>query len=230
MKKKKNILISSSSTKIGKFLSKCLKNHNLKYIEENSLEYKNSKELNKIFQNIDIYFHIGYKGTNLKINEELIDFHTRKTYDLLFAAGEENVERVFSISTLDLFLDIESNLTVTEKWDLKFPVENMDILCADLSEKVCKEFARDQVFEVINLRLGDLDNDSDYKLSENKLCKSLEKFIEFDFYSEESKLTRGPFNSARKKGPNWINYHMQDTFEGQRFLTNKIDDFIGESL
>jgi len=229
MKKKKNILISSSSTKIGKILSKSLSNHNLKFIEENSLNYKDTKELNNIFQNIDIYFHIGYKGTGLNKNEDLIDFHTRKTYDLLYAAGEENVERIFSISTLNLFLDIESNLTVTENWELSFPVDDIDILCANLSEKVCKEFARDQVFEVINLRLGEIDESSDYRLSESKLSKSIEKFIEYDFYSEQSKLTRGPFNSARKKGPNWINYHLQDTFEGQRFLTNKIDNFIGES-
>ncbi len=229
MKKKKNILISSSSTKIGKILSKSLSNHNLKFIEENSLNYKDTKELNNIFQNIDIYFHIGYKGTGLNKNEDLIDFHTRKTYDLLYAAGEENVERIFSISTLNLFLDIESNLTVTENWELSFPVDDIDILCANLSEKVCKEFARDQVFEVINLRLGEIDENSDYRLSESKLSKSIEKFIEYDFYSEQSKLTRGPFNSARKKGPNWINYHLQDTFEGQRFLTNKIDNFIGES-
>ena len=229
MKKKKNILISSSSTKIGKILSKSLSNHNLKFIEENSLNYKDTKELNNIFQNIDIYFHIGYKGTRLNKIEDLIDFHTRKTYDLLYAAGEENVERIFSISTLNLFLDIESNLTVTENWELSFPVDDIDILCANLSEKVCKEFARDQVFEVINLRLGEIDESSDHRLSESKLSKSIEKFIEYDFYSEQSKLTRGPFNSARKKGPNWINYHLQDTFEGQRFLTNKIDTFIGES-
>jgi len=230
MKQKKNILISSSNTKMGQFLSKCLKNHNLKYIEESSLEYKDTKELNEIFQNIDIYFHLGYRGINLTNEKDLLDFHTRKTYDILYAAGEQNIQRVFSISTLDLFLSFESNLTVTENWELKFPVEDINILCANLSEKVCKEFARDQVFEVINLRLGDIDNSSDYKLSEKKLSICLEKFMEFDFYSEDSKLTKGPFNSARKKGPNWINYHVQDSFKGQRFMTNKIDNFIGESI
>jgi len=230
MKQKKNILISSSNTEIGKFLSKCLKNHNLTYIEEIKLDYTDHKELNEIFKNIDIYFHLGYQGTNLNKEKDLIDFHTRKTYDILFAAGEENIKRVFSISTLDLFLDIEPNLTVTENWEIKHPVENMDILCANLSEKVCKEFARDQVFEVINLRLGEISNSSDYKLSEKKLSICLEKFIEYDFYSENSKLTKNPFHSARKKGPNWINYHIQDSFKGQRFMTNKIDDFIGDSI
>lgn len=229
MKMKKNILISSSNTKIGEFLSNCLQNHNLMYIDESSLDYKNTKELNQIFENIDTYFHLGYQGTNLNNERELIDFHTRKTYDILYAAGEQNIQRIFSISTLDLFLEIEPNLTVTENWELKFPVENIDILCANLSEKVCKEFARDQVFEVINLRLGDINNQSNYKLSEKKLSKCLEKLLEFDFYSEESKLTKGPFNSARKKGPNWVNYHVQDSFKNQRFITNKIDRFMGES-
>jgi len=230
MKQKKNILISSSNTEIGKFLSKCLKNHNLKYIEESKLDYTDPKELNEIFKNIDIYFHLGYQGTNLNKEKDLIDFHTRKTYDILFAAGEENIKRVFSISTLDLYLEIESNLTVTENWEIKYPVDNINILCANLSENVCKEFARDEVFEVINLRLGDLINSSNSKLSENKLSSCLERLIQLDFYSEESKQSKGPFYSARKKGPNWINYHIQDSFNGQRFLTNKIDGLIGDSL
>jgi hypothetical protein len=51
--------------------------------------------------------------------------------------------------------------------------------------------------------------------------------VNLDFSSEELKQTKNPFNSARKKGPNWINFHLQDTFEGQKFLTNKIDNLIG---
>ena len=96
----------------------------------------------------------------------------------------------------------------------------------NLSEKVCKEFARDQVFEVSNLRLGSFDEKSDSRLSEKKLSQCLDKFLYLDFTTEQIKLSKNPFNSARKKGPNWINYHIQDSFEGQRYLTGKIDKFI----
>ena len=49
----------------------------------------------------------------------------------------------------------------SENWETKFPLDKLELLCANLSEKVCKEFARDQVFEVINLRLGSFDKKSE---------------------------------------------------------------------
>ena len=228
MNNKKNILISNSGNKISKKLENCLSSHNIKFIDKKELDYKDPSDLDKLFVNTDIYIHIAYQGITLSNDNEMIDYHTRKTYDLLFAAGKQNISRVFCISTLKLFSEIESNLTVTENWEIKFAVDNIELLCSNLSEKVCKEFARDGVFEVINLRLGEINEDNDIRLSEKKLSNCLNKFIEIDFTDEEIKLSKNPFNSARKKGPNWINFHLQDTFDGQRYLTDKIDKFIGE--
>ena len=227
MEKKKNILISSNGSSIAKILSNCLVSHNTNFINDKDLIYSNPKELEKLFEKIDVYVHIGFKGFSAKDEMELIDYHTRITYDLLFAAGKKNVKKVISISTLELYKDYEANLTVSENWETKFPLDQPELLCANLSEKVCKEFARDQVFEVINLRLGDLRENSDTRLSEEKFKKSINLMVDLDFSSEELKQTKNPFNSARKKGPNWINLHLQDTFEGQKFLTNKIDNLIG---
>ena len=224
MEKKKNILISSNGSSIAKILSNCLVSHNINFINDKDLIYSNPKELEKLFEKIDVYVHIGFKGFLSKDEMELIDYHTRVTYDLLFAAGKKNVEKVISISTLELYKDYEANLTVSENWETKFPLDKLELLCANLSEKVCKEFARDQVFEVINLRLGDLIENNDTRLSEEKFKKSINLMVDLDFSSEELKQS---FNSARKKGPNWINLHLQDTFEGQKFLTNKIDNLIG---
>ena len=224
MEKKKNILISSNGSSIAKILSNCLVSHNINFINDKDLIYSNPKELEKLFEKIDVYVHIGFKGFLSKDEMELIDYHTRVTYDLLFAAGKKNVEKVISISTLELYKDYEANLTVSENWETKFPLDKLELLCANLSEKVCKEFARDQVFEVINLRLGDLRKNSDTRLSEEKFKKSINLMVNLDFSLEELKQS---FNSARKKGPNWINLHLQDTFEGQKFLTNKIDNLIG---
>lgn len=227
MEKKKNILISSNGSSIAKILSNCLVSHNINFINDKDLIYSNPKELEKLFEKIDVYVHIGFKGFLAKDEMKLIDYHTRITYDLLFAAGKKNVEKVISISTLELYKDYEANLTVSENWETKFPLDQPELLCANLSEKVCKEFARDQVFEVINLRLGDLIENSDTRLSEEKFKKSINLMVDLDFSSEELKQTKNPFNSARKKGPSWINLHLQDTFEGQKFLTNKIDNLIG---
>ena len=224
MEKKKNILISSNGSSIAKILSNCLVSHNINFINDKDLIYSNPKELEKLFEKIDVYVHIGFKGFLSKDEMELIDYHTRVTYDLLFAAGKKNVEKVISISTLELYKDYEANLTVSENWETKFPLDKLELLCANLSEKVCKEFARDQVFEVINLRLGDLIENNDTRLSEEKFKKSINLMVDLDFSSEELKQS---FNSARKKGPNWINLHLQDRFEGQKFLTNKIDNLIG---
>ena len=68
MKMKKNILISSSNTKIGQFLTNCLQNHNLKYIDEGSLDYKNTA--NKVLKKL--------KGLGYEIND-LDKYLKRKT-------------------------------------------------------------------------------------------------------------------------------------------------------
>ena len=78
----------------------------------------------------------------------------------------------------------------------------------------------------LKLAQPSFDEKSDSRLSEKKLSQCLDKFLYLDFTTEQIKLSKNPFNSARKKGPNWINYHIQDSFEGQRYLTGKIDKFI----
>ena len=89
MEKKKNILISSNGSSIAKILSNCLVSHNINFINDKDLIYSNPKELEKLFEKIDVYVHIGFKGFLSKDEMELIDYHTRVTYDLLFAAGKK---------------------------------------------------------------------------------------------------------------------------------------------
>ena len=163
---------------------------------------------------------------------KMIDYHTRITYDILFAAGKENVEKVFAISTLDLFKNYESNLTITENWEVNYPASEIDLLCANLAENVCKEFARDRVFEVVNLRLGNIDNKDNTYLSEETLKNKFLQLINFDNEEFERAKTaqNEQFVSARKKGANWINLHLQDSFDNQKYLTKKIEDLLNPGV
>ena len=227
MKNKQNILISSQKSKVSQIFSECLNGHNITYFDEENLDVSSSKSLDNIFKNIDLYIHIGYQGFKNNDPMKMIDYHTRLTYDILFSAGRNNVPRVFSISSLDLFENYESNLTITENWVPDFSVNKIELLCAHLSENVCKEFARDKVFEVINLRIGNLFIKDNTFLSKINLKNKILDLLEFDFKAQKKKKSENvAFISARKTGANWLNLHLQDSFNGQKYLTSKIENLF----
>ena len=232
MSNKKNILISSKDSNLSNIFSDSLENYNTKFLDLSMIDINSHGSYNEILKDINIYVHLchgGYKDSNPM---KMIDYHTRITYDILFAAGKENVEKVFAISTLDLFKNYESNLTITENWEVNYPASEIDLLCANLAENVCKEFARDRVFEVVNLRLGNIDNKDNTFLSEKTLKNKFLQLINFD--NEEFERAKAAQNeqfvSARKKGANWINLHLQDSFDNQKYLTNKIEDLLNPGV
>jgi nucleoside-diphosphate-sugar epimerase len=102
---------------------------------------------------IDAIVNIGYRGQAGEA-KHLIDYHTRCMYNLLQAASDAEVARYVNVSTLRLFEDHEENLVVTERWRTDPSAEDVGLLSAHLAESVCKEFARDRLIEVANLRLG----------------------------------------------------------------------------
>ena len=107
-----------------------------------------------LVQGIDAIIHIGYNAVDSGDPSELLDYHTRGTYNLLTAAAGAGVSRCIYLSTLRLLEDYEENLTVTEKWRSLPPSEDPLLLSCHLGEIVCKEFARDGLIEVVTLRLG----------------------------------------------------------------------------
>ena len=107
-----------------------------------------------LVQGIDAIIHIGYNAVGSGDPSELLDYHTRGTYNLLTAATEAGVARCIYLSTLRLLEDYEENLTVTEKWRSLPPAEDPLLLACHLGEIVCKEFARDSLVDVVTLRLG----------------------------------------------------------------------------
>ena len=107
-----------------------------------------------VVRDIDAIIHIGYNAVGSGDPSELLDYHTRGTYNLLTAASEAGVARCIYLSTLRLLEDYDENLTVTEKWRSLPPAEDPLLLACHLGEIVCKEFARDSLLDVVTLRLG----------------------------------------------------------------------------
>ena len=128
MKNKKNILISSKDSELSELLYECLSDFNVKYLDLSKIDVNSHESYNEIFKGVNIYIHLCHGGFNHSDTMKMIDYHTRITYDILFAAGKENVDKVFAISTLDLFKNLESNLTVTENWELNYPASEIDLL------------------------------------------------------------------------------------------------------
>ena len=108
----------------------------------------------ELVSGIDAIIHIGYNVVDSGDPSELLDYHTRGTYNLLTAASEAGVARCIYLSTLRLLEDYEENLTVTEKWRSLPPSGDPLLLACHLGEIVCKEFARDSLLDVVTLRLG----------------------------------------------------------------------------
>jgi len=100
----------------------------------------------------DAIVHIGHGG-HFASASDLLDVHTRCTYNLLTAARTAGVGRFVNLSTLRLLDDYPENLAVTENWRPTPGVEPV-ILSAHLCEFVCREFGREGGIKIANLRLG----------------------------------------------------------------------------
>ncbi len=106
----------------------------------------------RLVEGIDAIVHIGYGG-HFAAASDLLDLHTRCTYNLLTAARGAGVARLINLSTLRLLADYPPHLAVTENWRPTPDVEPL-ILAAHLCEYVCREFAREGGIKIANLRLG----------------------------------------------------------------------------
>ena len=106
----------------------------------------------RLVEGIDAIVHIGHGG-HFASASDLLDVHTRCTYNLLTAARSAGVGRFVNLSTLRLLDDYSEHLTVTENWRPTPGVEPV-ILSAHLCEYVCREFGREGGIKIANLRLG----------------------------------------------------------------------------
>ncbi|MCZ6538211.1 MAG: NAD(P)H-binding protein [Chloroflexi bacterium] len=116
-------------------------------------DLSHEKITDELVAGVDAIVNIGYRGQAGEATH-LVDYHTRCMYNLLQAASDAGVPRYVNVSTLRLFEDHEENLVVTEQWRTDPSAEDVELLGAHMAEAVCKEFARDRLIQVANLRLG----------------------------------------------------------------------------
>ena len=157
-----NVLITSAGSATAQIVANPLGNaHTLRLTDlpENAKgtilanELDHDTETDNLMAGIDAVVNIGYQGQSGSA-QHLMDYATRRMYNLLQAASDAGVTRYVNISTLRLYEGHAENLVVTERWRTDPPADDMDLLSAHMAEYVCKEFARDRLIQVVNLRLG----------------------------------------------------------------------------
>ena len=86
--------------------------------------------------------------------DAMVDYATRRTYNLLRAAGEHGVSRVVYVSSLRLLSSYPDHFAVTENWQPTPDPADAAQLATHLGEVVVKEFARDGLVDAVVLRVG----------------------------------------------------------------------------
>jgi uronate dehydrogenase len=109
---------------------------------------------NDLVRGTDVIIHSGDVDPDASVSDQL-DYQTRCTYNLLWAAWEEQVPRVIYLSSLGVMAKYDEDYHVTEQWR-PVPTTEPPMLTFHLGEMVCKEFAREHKLQVVCLRLGDL--------------------------------------------------------------------------
>lgn len=88
-----------------------------------------------------------------------LDASGRCTYNLLLAAMHAGVRQVILISSLDLMLSYDEDMTVSETWRPR-PSTDATILSTHISEFIAREFAHDNALKLLIMRLGHVINKS----------------------------------------------------------------------
>ncbi|HIA65206.1 TPA: NAD(P)-dependent oxidoreductase [Candidatus Poribacteria bacterium] len=172
---KMKILITSATSKLSQQLTTDLSaDHQIRLTDlvdfETDFDFVQSdlgheSETDELVKNIDTIIHLATLPLALLENpddlENLeIDFLTRCTYNLLYAAVAQNISNFVFASTLQLFAKLDQNLTIGPNWRPR-PTTDLFPLSRHLGEFVCREFAREGQINVSIIRLGDtIDEDT----------------------------------------------------------------------
>jgi nucleoside-diphosphate-sugar epimerase len=161
--------------------------------------------------------HIGYGGQRGDATA-LLDYYSRRTYNLLLAAANAKVERCVFVSTLRLLEDYEENLTVTERWRSHPPSGDPALLACHIGELVCKEFARDRLVKVATLRLG-------WPVVEGSRTKAARSGETAALATDDLALALNAALTADIE--QWQDIHVQSPVPDQRYLMQASQKLLG---
>jgi nucleoside-diphosphate-sugar epimerase len=160
--KPKTILITSGSSRLAQSLAAGLKDQYAIRLTERApmrTEHEfvecalgHDSQTNTVVRGVEAIVHVAEPLPN-ESAEQQVDHLTRGTYNLLWAASEENVPRVVFLSTLEVMTGHNPRFTVSETWRPRPSVEPY-VLSKHLGEFTSREFARESKLNIVTLRLG----------------------------------------------------------------------------
>ena len=148
--------------------------------------------------------------------DEQIDYRTRLTYNVLFAARAKAVRRVVLLSSLYVLTDYDQDFEVDEFWR-PLPTTEVESLSMHLSEFTVREFAREKTFEVVVLRLGHVVRSEEVSgksydsmwVDERDVAQAVESALKAGFRDHPSGIRT------------WNVYHVQSDSQKSRFTSRR---------
>ena len=197
---------------------------NVQYRKSN-LDYDD--DLKDLMNGVDVVVHRGLVNVDSSVSKQL-DQAMRHTYNLLWAASDNNVPRFVFLSSLSVLDQYEESMTVTETWR-PTPTTDPVILGFHLGEFVCREFAREAKIQVLCLRLGPLSTVSFERPSTSSLymidaIQAVERAVSADI-GLNGVATRHAGAGAPKSM--WNIYHIQSDVPDARFSTAAAQSDLG---
>ena len=196
---------------------------------ETGLEFVSSdlghdETTNELVHGMDAVIHWGQVDPRLSLPEQL-DYQTRCTYNLIYAASNEGVARFVHLSTLSVMGKYDEDLEVTEKFR-PLPTTEPDVLGAHLGEYVCREFTREGRIDVVCLRLGEISGNGEAVVGTSALhfddaANAVELALNWDYTRE-----RIPTFERPPAATGWGLFHIQSLVPDARYSTNSAQQYL----
>lgn len=213
-----NILITSGATPLAQALAKHLSGeHTVRLTDLVDVEVAgdfvicglgHEGETEELVDGMDAIVHLAELPDTLYSDEAEVDFQTRLTYNLMFAAREKKVPHVIYASSLRVFETCDENWNVTETWAPR-PTPEAKVMARYLGEFTCREFAREHSVRVTCLRLGDVGGAGTDALAIDDAVTVIDKAL-------------------ASSGPMWRVLHVQSDVPDARFPTTEMKSVLFE--
>ena len=211
-----NVLITSAVSRLGRLIVEGLgDSHTLRLSDDPgrakaadvvSCDLGHDETTDQLCEGIDTIVHVCEpEGLS---DGEVIDYHSRKTYNLLTAATGAGVGHVVLVSSLRLFDDSSAEYEIDEQWAPSV-TSDLESLRHHIGEFVCREFARANCYPVTCLRFGEVVTGGD---------------------PPEDAVTAGVLVDAvsaavERRPSGWSIFHVVSA--GTHFLTGKAEERLG---
>lgn len=214
-----NVLITSAGSRLGRLIAEGLgDSHTIRLMDDpgrakgtnvTACDLGHDEATDQLCEEIDTIVHVCEpEGLS---ESEVVDYHSRKTYNLLTAATDAGVGHVVFVSSLRLFDGSGPEYEIDERWAPSVTTDP-ESLRHHIGEFVCREFARANRFPVTCLRFGEVVAGDDNR----------------DDAVTESALTKAVAAAVDKRPPGWSVFHVVSA--GTRFLTGKVEEGLGIQL